>query len=143
MGPETEGTAAARSGLSRGVTGSLPGPRDRWPVMMQMAGVSHIAVLKPFDPAVVADPRRFDQIEPVDFLRTNNSGRYYFADSMLRVHDVHEAAELMASSQPIAQRTALVADVPFAPARGVVERAREYPPRCPGVGMRCGRPGRH
>lgn len=89
---------------------------DRLPLLLQMAGASHVGQLQHLDPAIVADPRRFDEIEPVRFVETGNSGPYYFAERLIE-GDMKQA---IFSDAPIPIRTAFVTMKPFTPANGQV-----------------------
>jgi len=92
---------------------------DRLPLLLQMAGASHVGTLKPYDPMIVADPTRFDQIEPVAFIPTRNAGRFYFADQMIRGFDENDAGRALFSNEQLSPRTAF-SDVAFSPAEGRV-----------------------
>ncbi|MEA2338202.1 MAG: hypothetical protein QOE82_2209 [Thermoanaerobaculia bacterium] len=92
---------------------------DRLPLLLQMSGASHAGVLKPYDPAVVADPTRFDQIEPVAFVPTRNAGRIYFADRVVAGFEEIDVGRAVFSEEPLSPRTAFT-DVAFAPAVGRV-----------------------
>ena len=99
------------------------GRGDRLPLLLQMMGASHVATLKPYDPAIVSDPTRFDQIEPVAFIPTRNAGRFYFADRMIRGFDENDAGRTLFSSENLSPRTAF-SDVDISPAAGHVVTTR-------------------
>lgn len=89
---------------------------DRIPLLLQMAGASHLGRLQSLDPAIVDDPRRFDEIEPVRFVETRNSGPYYFAERLIE-GDMKQA---IFSDAPLSIRTAFVPVKSFQPAKGQV-----------------------
>lgn len=101
------------------------GRRDRLPLLMQMAGASHMAVLRPYDAEVVHDPRRFDEIEPVRVLATNNAGRFYFAERLIGVGTNRDVAARLLGDEPLPLRTAFVATTPFRPAPGRIVGLRQ------------------
>ena len=93
---------------------------DRLPMLLQMAGASHVGVNKPLDPAVVADPRRFDEVEPVQFVPLSNDGPYYFAERIIPDGRLEAFARAILSSTPLPRRT-VFADLPaMQPAEGRV-----------------------
>jgi hypothetical protein len=94
------------------------GRTDRLPLLLQMSGASHVSTLKPFDAAVVADPTRFDQIEPAIFVPTHN-GRFYFADRVIRGFDENDVGVALFSGARFSPRTAF-SDCEFSPASGRV-----------------------
>ena len=63
----------------------------RLPLLLQMSGVTHVGFQKDYDPAVLADPARFDAVDPVEFVATRNAGPFYVADRLLtrRRHRPH------------------------------------------------------
>ena len=89
---------------------------DRLPLLLQMAGVSHAGQLQPLNPAVVEDPRRFDEIEPVRFIETRNAGPYYFAERLIN----GDPKQVIFSDGAIPIRAAFVSIPSFAPAAGEV-----------------------
>jgi hypothetical protein len=89
---------------------------DRMPLVLAMGGVTHVAVLKPMDPNVIADPRRFDEIDPVAIKRTGNP-RFYFAARLARPEEIF-------SNESFPRGVAFTANA-FAPAPGRVIRASE------------------
>jgi hypothetical protein len=93
------------------------GRSDRTPLLLQMGGISHVTVLKPYDPALVADPTRFDQVDPVAILPTRNAGRLYFADRVIRGFDEYEVGRRLFSNEVLSPRTAFT-DVEISPAGG-------------------------
>ena len=93
---------------------STPRKRSR-----RRGAASHVGTLKPYDPAIVADPTRFDQIEPVTFIPTRNAGRFYFADQMIRGFGENDVGRTLFSNENLSPRTAF-SDVAFAPAAGRV-----------------------
>ena len=91
---------------------------ERLPLLLQMAGATHVGIERPLDDAILSDPRRFKEIEPVRFIATDNEGPYYFAERILP--DVRA----MVSNDEIPPRAAFVRIPPFDPAPGSVITAR-------------------
>lgn len=91
---------------------------DRLALLMQIGGVSDMTVLQTFDPAIVADPWRFHEVEPVASLRLENAGPVYFAERVI-ASAPHAVVGRLLSSQPISSRTAF-SRVPLAAGRGTV-----------------------
>lgn len=90
----------------------------RLPLLMQMAGASHVATLQDLDPAVVDDPRRFDEVQPVQFVAAKNAGPFYFAESLI------DSPQAMFSDAALPLRTAVVNMRPFQPAPGRILSAQ-------------------
>jgi hypothetical protein len=106
---------------------ALTHPRlaPRLPLLLQMSGVTHVGFQKDYDPTVIADPARFDAIDPVEFAATRNAGRFYFADRLFNHADV---GRMVSSDQRLSPRTSFT-DVEFPPARARVLASRVSPNR--------------
>ncbi|MGA8809254.1 MAG: YfhO family protein [Thermoanaerobaculia bacterium] len=101
---------------------ALTHPRlaTRLPLLLQMSGVTHVGFQKDYDPAVLADPSRFDTIDPVEFVATRNAGPFYIADRLLPLADT---GRVLASTQRLSPRTTFTdAVLPPAPARVIASR---------------------
>jgi len=97
---------------------------DRMALVLAMGGATHVSTLRPMDPGVIADPRRFDQIAPVAFARIRNAGRFYFARQLVAARNVEEVARKLASNDPLPIDVAFTPNA-FPPAPGRVLRASE------------------
>jgi hypothetical protein len=97
----------------------------RLPLLLQMGGVTHVGFQKDYDPAVLADPARFDAVDPVEFAATRNAGRFYFADRLFHDADV---GRIVSSNQRLSPRTTFT-DVVFPPAPARVIASRVSPNR--------------
>jgi hypothetical protein len=97
----------------------------RLPLLLQMSGVTHIGFQKDYDPAVLADPARFDAIDPVEFVATRNAGPFYVADRLLPAADI---GRIVSSDQRLSPRTTFT-DVAFPPAPARVLASHVSPNR--------------
>jgi hypothetical protein len=100
----------------------------RLPLLLQMGGATHVGFDKTYDSAIVRDPSRFNEIDPVEFAATRNAGRFYFADRLLRGADEKDVSPMLFSAQPLSPRTVFT-DVDFLPAAGRVLASRLSPNR--------------
>jgi hypothetical protein len=101
---------------------------SRLPLLLQMSGVSHIAIEKQYDRGIVADPTRFDDIDPAGFTPTQNAGRFYFADRLLRGDDEAGIRRVMFSDQRLSPRTAFT-DIDLSPTSARVIASQLSPNR--------------
>lgn len=97
----------------------------RLPLLLQMSGVTYVGFQKDNDPAVLADPARFDTIDPVAFVATRNAGPFYVADRLLYDTD---AGPVVSSDQRLSPRTTFT-DIVFPPAPARVLASRVTPNR--------------
>jgi len=95
------------------------GRGDRMALLLQMCGASHAGLLKGYDPAIVADPTRFDEIDPVAFIPTGNAGRFYFAERVIRGIDENDVGRALFSTVQLSPRTVFT-DIDLNPASGRV-----------------------
>jgi len=97
----------------------------RLPLLLQMSGVTHVGFQKDYDPALLADPARFDAVDPVEFVATRNAGPFYVADRLLPGADI---GRIVSSDQRLSPRTTFT-DVAFPPAPARVLASRITPNR--------------
>jgi Bacterial membrane protein YfhO len=79
---------------------------------------------KDLDNEILHDPRRFDEIAPVRFVRTDSEGPYYFAEKLVAGADARSVASAVFSDVEIPKKTVFVNMTPFDPAPGRVISAR-------------------
>jgi hypothetical protein len=101
---------------------------ERIPLILQMTGTTHTSVLRPFAPDVVADPRRFDQVQPVEFHRTGNAGVCYFASLVRAGSSPESVGAALETTAPLPLQTAFT-DLSFQPAAGVIQKLGVEPNR--------------
>jgi hypothetical protein len=94
---------------------------DRLALLMQMGGVSDMTLLQQFDPAIIASPWRFHEVEPVVPLRLATAGPVYFADRVM-VSAPHEVVTRLLTNEPISPKTAF-SPVTLPAGRGTVVRS--------------------
>jgi hypothetical protein len=104
------------------------GLASRLPLLLQMSGVSQLGLQTRYDPAVVADPSRFDAIDPVNFVQTHNAGAFYFADRLLAAAGKDDVRRVLFSDQRLSPRTAFT-DLDFSPAPARVIASQLSPNR--------------
>jgi hypothetical protein len=104
------------------------GLASRLPLLLQMSGVSQLGIEKRYDPAVVADPTRFDTIDPVNFIQTHNAGAFYFADRLLGASGEGDVRRVLFSDQRLSPRTVFT-DLDFSPAPARVLASQLSPNR--------------
>jgi hypothetical protein len=100
------------------------GRTDWWRPAMAMSNAWYRAVYRPYDAERKRVHGRMETARPVDFVKSEQYPRYYFADEVVQIHGKREFVDQLASAKH-SIRAAFVSQPGFAPARGSVRGVRE------------------
>lgn len=100
------------------------GRADWWRPAMAMSNAWYRAVYRPYDAERKRVHGRMETARPVDFVKSEEYPRYYFADEVVQIHGKRDFVDQLASAKH-SIRAAFVSQPGFAPARGVVRGIRE------------------
>ncbi|HEX8618229.1 MAG TPA: hypothetical protein VF911_11640, partial [Thermoanaerobaculia bacterium] len=92
--------------------------------VMAMSNAWYYAEYRPYDAERKRVHGRMETARPIDFVKTDENPRYYFADEVVQIYGKRDFVEKVASAKH-SLRTAFVSQPAFAPARGVVHRVHE------------------
>jgi len=100
------------------------GRTDWWQSAMAMSNAWYRATYNPYEAERKRVKGQMKSAQPVRFIETEHSPRYYFADQVVTIHDRHDFVKKL-SDGSYSRRVAFVSMPSFVPADGVVHRCRE------------------